>query len=527
MNHKKVSRRLAAILLTAISWLMLCGFTKAATYTGRDFAVNFWSGEMNMPDEDFQQIRQDGFNAIVLVVPWRQFQPDLKSRDMNSDAYAKLARLMNAAEENDLKVVLRVGYTWDCYNSQENVAVRYRKLRSEDSVRRAWISYLKDLYSRVGDHPAFGGAFLTWEDFWNFTFECAAFGAGDMDTPRRCGYSEWVFENYDQTEVSRLYGEEISDPEDVWFPSLTSPARKLVYEWNDAWMNELLADSQEVFPGISMEVRLDIDPVSGTEGVRVGVPHTVTFPAGNAEFTSCMYAAAMGQEFGQEVSADNAVSKAGSILGMLRANAGGKPVFVDQFLYTDNTPGFEMNARVRKDELPDYIVGMAPVLRDMQWGYAVWAYRNYADDVIVNGGFGNRGEGWSFSGSASTREEDGNSRLYLETDSRAVQDFSNRNTSKETGDILSFDYEVLTPCRLRASAGHCVENFALEGKGSITQEMHTFGEHQLALSCLEGAVLIDNVKVYSHVTEGGIYNLDGTPGPYLDAIRTLNANLPD
>ena len=169
MNHKKVSRRLAAILLTAISWLMLCGFTKAATYTGRDFAVNFWSGEMNMPDEDFQQIRQDGFNAIVLVVPWRQFQPDLKSRDMNSDAYAKLARLMNAAEENDLKVVLRVGYTWDCYNSQENVAVRYRKLRSEDSVRRAWISYLKDLYSRVGDHPAFGGAFLTWEDFWNFT----------------------------------------------------------------------------------------------------------------------------------------------------------------------------------------------------------------------------------------------------------------------------------------------------------------------------------------------------------------------
>ena len=43
----------------------------------------------------------------------------------------------------------------------------------------------------------------------------------------------------------------------------------------------------------------------------------------------------------------------------------------------------------------------------------------------------------------------------------------------------------------------------------------------------EGAVLIDNVKVYSHVTEGGIYNLDGTPGPYLDAIRTLNANLPD
>ena len=212
---------------------------------------------------------------------------------------------------------------------------------------------------------------------------------------------------------------------------------------------------------------------------------------------------------------------------MLRANAGGKPVFVDQFLYTDNTPGFEMNARVRKDELPDYIVGMAPVLRDMQWGYAVWTYRDYADDVIVNGGFGNRGEGWSFSGNASTREEDGNSRLYLETDSRAVQDLSNRNTSKETGDILSFDYEVLTPCRLRASAGHFVENFALEGKGSITQEMHTFGEHQLALSCLEGAVLIDNVKVYSHVTEGGIYNLDGTPGPYLDAIRTLNANLPD
>ena len=528
MRQKRIPwRRLTAAVLTAGLWFLLCGFTKAATYVGNEWPVNFWNSEMNTLQEDFEKIREDGFNAVVIVVPWRQFQPDLSSRRKNQSAYESLSRILDAAEANGLRVVLRAGYTWDCYDPSGNVTVRYRKLRSDESTRKAWLEYLSQLYGAVKDHPAFGDAFLTWEDFWNYMDECASFGTGNMDIPKRSGYSDWVFENYSAEEISTHYGAEITEPGELWFPSLTSPARKFVLEWNDAWMNQLLGDSQEVFPGISMEVRLDIDPVSGTEGVRVGVPHTVTFPAGSADFTSCMYAPTMGYQQGQRLGAEEAVGMARGILGQLRACAGWKPVFIDQFLFTDNTPGFEMNARIRDEELPAYITGMAPVIESMEYGYAVWTYRDYADNIVVNGEFGRNEEDWKFSNGALAVEKEGNRKLFLPADSRAVQEFYSRRTATETGDILSFDYNVLRPCRLRISAGHYVKDLNLEGSGSFREEMHTFGEHQLAFSCLDGEVEIDNVKVYSHVTEGGLYQIDGTEGPCLGAVRTLNSWLPD
>ena len=72
------------------------------------------------------------------------------------------------------------------------------------------------------------------------------------------------------------------------FPGSESPARRFVYAWNDAWMNSLLEDTQEVFPGLSMEVRLDIDPVPNLYGYQDGCVHNVTFPAGKASYTCCM-----------------------------------------------------------------------------------------------------------------------------------------------------------------------------------------------------------------------------------------------
>ena len=36
-------------------------------------------------------------------------------------------------------------------------------------------------------------------------------------------------------------------------------------------------------------------------------------------------------------------------------------------------------------------------------------------------------------------------------------------------------------------------------------------------------VLLDDIQVYSHVTEGGIYDTDGEPGPYLSGLREMNA----
>ena len=32
---------------------------------------------MDNLDADFRQIKEDGFDSIILVIPWREFQPDM------------------------------------------------------------------------------------------------------------------------------------------------------------------------------------------------------------------------------------------------------------------------------------------------------------------------------------------------------------------------------------------------------------------------------------------------------------------
>ena len=128
INLRRVTT--GAVLIAAASAFLFCtGFTKAsdhgnhengylksATYYSDDWVINFWNSESSHMDEELKQIREDGFNSIILVVPWREFQPSMAPEHYNDYAWEKFDRVMKAAKAQDLKVMLRVGYTWDYYN---------------------------------------------------------------------------------------------------------------------------------------------------------------------------------------------------------------------------------------------------------------------------------------------------------------------------------------------------------------------------------------------------------------------------
>lgn len=517
---------------------------RAVTYTGDEWAVNFWDSELNNLEQDFRRIRGDGFNAVVLVVPWRQFQPSETAGDMNPDAYQKLRTILAQAEKSDLKVVLRVGYTWDNFNRVRGASDRYRGIRTNPQVRKAWLSYVQNLYRTASAYESFAGGFLSWEDFWGFLKETEKADSRSAHLARNSGYVKWLLENRTEEEIRKYYGTEGKDgelfadegaeqvtetPEEQdletlvgsAFPDAESPARRFVYAWNDAWMNELLRDSQEVFPDLSLEVRLDIDPVRNLEGYLDGCAHTATFAAENASFTSCMYASAMGFRQGMLISADQGIEKAWEILGDLQENAGGKPVFIDQFLYVDNTPEFLTNARLAEGEVPAYITGMAPVIRSMGGGYAVWTYRDYADNVITNGQFGQGNSSWRLS-MAEVVREDGNAKLHLRAGASASQDLNHQFTALNEEDIAEFRAEAVTPALLEISTGKGKKRVTVEEDGTVRIPMGVSDSSEFSVTCLEGEVKLDNIKLYSYITEGGIYGEDGEPGPYLEAVRELN-----
>ena len=103
------------------------GYLKSATYYSDDWVVNFWNSESIHMEEELAQIAADGFNNIILAVPWREFQPGISPCTYNEYAWQKLDRVMEAAERAGLSVMLRVGYTWD-YCGKESVLNRYQGL---------------------------------------------------------------------------------------------------------------------------------------------------------------------------------------------------------------------------------------------------------------------------------------------------------------------------------------------------------------------------------------------------------------
>ena len=152
-------------------------YLKAATYVSDAWVSNFWNSESDHMDEELAQIAADGFNSIVLVVPWREFQPGVLPVSYNRYAFQKLDKVMNAANAHGLMVELRVGYVWDYYN--DDVATgRFRDLLKDPSTRAAWLAYAKQIYRTASAHSNFHGGFMTWEDFWNYVEDAANLGAG-------------------------------------------------------------------------------------------------------------------------------------------------------------------------------------------------------------------------------------------------------------------------------------------------------------------------------------------------------------
>ena len=110
MRRGKLKAIAAVALLSAAAFLFSTGFSRAedyasgragylksATYYSDDWVVNFWNSESAHMEQELAQIAADGFNSIILVVPWREFQPRMSPASYNSYAWDKLDRVMEAA----------------------------------------------------------------------------------------------------------------------------------------------------------------------------------------------------------------------------------------------------------------------------------------------------------------------------------------------------------------------------------------------------------------------------------------------
>ena len=532
----------AAVILGAAAFLFTSGFARAedhaagtagylksATYYSDDWVINFWNSESGNMDQELARIAQDGFNNIILVVPWREFQPGMTPCTYNQYAWDKLDRVMDAAAAQGLSVMLRVGYTWD-YCGGGNVMDRYQGLMQEGTERSAWLEYVGRLYQAASSHENFCGGFLTWEDFWNFTDSSASLGNGvkGRSMAKAFGYVDYAMENYELEELEEMYGHELASYDDLYFPARDSQARSVFYGFYDQFLNELLADSQTVFPGLSMEVRLDVDPVEHKDGSQEGFMHSSTFPSGSAAYTSAMYGIPMGfMNEHERVTAAEALEKMPVFLNRLHVYSGGKPVYLDQFLFTDNTVGYEHNAQLRDDEKSLYLDGVAPILENSTMGYGIWTYRDYGDNKLFNAQFALGMDGWRFSGGSYIAEDETGKSAMIPSGGNIYQNLGGRmtgNTGKDTYVKLRTGAEE--KCRLTIRMGSQTRTVDVKEERKVELKFSNCRPSDFTISVSGGkGAYVDDVQVYTFVTQGELYNMDGSEGKCIEALRLMNQKL--
>lgn len=535
----KKNRRYRKICAAALAGILLAGFCplqnaeaapptylKAATYVSDAWVSNFWNTESDHMEEELAQIAADGFNSIILVIPWREFQPTMVPIAYNDYAFKKFDKVMRAADNQGLGVELRIGYTWDYYGDDAS-ALRFRELLRDAGAKEAWMDYARKLYQIASAYPCFHGGFITWEDFWNYVEDASGFGTGQYsrDEAKKIGYQSYLKERYTLEELNESYrpSEPFTSYSDVYIPRRSQYAYKLFYEFYDDFLAELLKDTQKVFPNLSMEVRLDVDPVDRKDGLagKEGVTHYQTFPCGDSSYTSLMYSVSMGHASGQSISAAEAIKTVNEQLAIVRANNEGKPIFIDQLLYMDATENFSHNARLHESHRGPFLTALPDTLRAYTNGYAVWTYRNYTNNPVYNSQFALGIRGWEVS-QGTTTERNGSTMMKLRADGEISQKIGHRISGRNTHENhVRFTVDSDAPATVTVTLGRTSRQVEVDGAQEIDINFGEVSYYEVSFRT-DGEVYLDNIHVYNFVQDGQLYDLDGNELSCLPSMRALN-----
>lgn len=536
MKIKGIYRKICAGALAGILLAGVCppreaeaapSYIKAATYASDAWFSNFWNTESDHMEEELAQIAADGFNCIILVVPWREFQTSMVPMTYSSYALKKLGRVMEAAGAQGLGVRLRIGYTWDYYDDDAS-ALRFRELLRDASAREAWMEYAGKLYEVASAYPCFCGGFMTWEDFWNYVEDSSGFGTGQYsrNEAEAIGYQAYLQEHYTLEEINGYYrpAEPFTSFSDVYIPRKRHYAYKLFYEFYDYFLAGLLEETQEVFPDLSMEVRLDADPVGGMDGSgeNTWVPHYQTFPCGGSSYTSVMYSVSMGRAQDQLVTAHEAVTTMDEQLANVRRRNGDKPIFIDQLLYMDATENFSHNARLYDSHRGAFLTGIPDTLRRYTNGYGVWTYRNYTNNPVYNSQFALGSRGWEVKG-GTTVKRDGSSQMRLDAGGKIAQKIGHRIAGRNTHENhVRFTADSDAPAAVTITLGRTEQQVEVDGPRQYDLNFGEVSYYEVSFSA-DSEVYLDNIHVYNFVQDGQLYGIDGNELSCLPSMRALNA----
>ena len=482
-------------------------------------------------DSDLKTIAADGFNTIILLVPWGKCEANIDTPTpvYNDDTFGKLNAMIRAAASRKLDVVLRVPYTWALNPGQTHAnSTRLVEALYDNRIRQRMLDFFGEVQQRlIQPNPNVKFALMSWEDF-SGAFQPAP-EAGARLLP---DFRSYLAASHPHGELEAICGKTL-DWKTLEIPAPKSPLRGLYLEWLDYKLLQLHAEALRKLPGLSLEVRVDSDPIIGKDDKPIWQNHWKTFDVPASGITTLYWAPFHGQiNNGEKISAAAATESLNRMLSKV-SEFTCNDLFIDQFNFSDNTAGFEKNAVIEPGAVGAFLASSASLLKEKTCGYALWTYRDYLQNMIYNATFQDGLEGWTPMGGTPAVGKDGvllksGEELSQEIPAWSVQAFGGGQSPEALLFIRSAESARVTVSQNGKTMGalDLKDATAAAGPGSIYSvnlqagDAYTFG-----IRMVSGTIRLAGVAVSGHRQLGEVRSLTGKTLVAWEPLLKLNQDL--
>jgi len=505
-------------------------------------AINnfWWSFDLGQCKRDFTRLREDGFNTIILMIPWGGFQTTVNPITYNERSFADLDRILNLAESFDLKVVLRVGSHERIPNDAGGHNWLAATLLTDDEEWAAYRDLFRELAARTKSYSNLLFYFWTFEDtgytpdLWLHRYQ-----------ENLQAFQEWL-RRRPLWWWNLIWWEENSSYEAIEPPNQNSPPLKPMklrsfLEFSDELLASRLADpctaTREGNPQavVSFQPRAEIN-WEHDYSLQFELPPCYSF-------VTTWFSPYQSYLFGdKEKKLDGARTASYVPLHLERTEelSGGLPVFIDQFNFQHFGGHPNEGALSSENEQLEFIENALPTLLEDSLGYALWNYQDYYLNVITNGAFRLGLQEWE--------RPPGNKLVQLKSLPSSHQDvaeiapggFLRQSMSVYAGKEYTLDVQARAadgPTRLHILIHFLGTNQFLDTSIPLGPVVKSFrlkvpvpkNSVQLTATFLPReagqAAQLQEILFYPWIDTGGIYDVEDNPRPELrDIFRRLQGS---
>ena len=510
----------------------------AAFYFGEADPLNFWSSNLSGAPAAFRQMKQEGFNAVELAVPWGEFQPGVAPVRYNTTAFKRLNSLVSLANSLHLQTVLRLSYSVDVYPNEQDPN-RFMSVFATSTVYNSWLAYITKVHQAVAGFPNVKVGELSWEDFYDpvFATQPATTAAQRLTLATQTGFRSWLKQQYSLAKVSSMYGQRFTSWSQVPTPPNTTPLFRLMYQYDDwAVVHRFFIPASSRFPGLNLEARVTKDALF-TDGKQVALySHASTYKLPGTSYIGMYFDPYMGDPSTTKVeTVPQALAALQTTLATMRTSSGGLPLYIFEYEIVSNSPQVATSSGLPETQVPAFLEQSAPIMKKYTLGYSLWTYRDYRQSPLYNSSFGLGTTGWQVTGSVKASAAGGGS-LAMQGSSAVSQKFN-------VGDLAGAPGSTVTVSLVASAPGSSSVTLQVGMAGARTQTVTVRGaaetyQVQFPASAFPGGnvgdqvtvaatapTTISNVQVYNFTQLGDVYNATGGAEAGAAGLVALNQQL--